>query len=283
MFIWFSELTGIVTSIRVKVAPAQKAQTLDFNRPAKGKMLSQVGYAPWDLLNTYKSLTLCHLNKCHSLALHWTVSSPPPSPVTQSICHITQWRTGTKCHQSVPPVCATGPWDLCAAAADRRSAVHRQPAPRVHAAAVRGAGAALRQPGALLPGVQRHHRAFQRLRFCGVHEEGLGGQGQVGAPGETAGLAHALRPLDWGGLPHVPAAALQMPVRGPSASEPADGPGPPQCPRWHPHTSLLPGQILQQITCKWMISEAFQWSYKAEIMNLKPGTFFVWFLCVTSY
>ena len=163
--------------------------------------------------------------------------------VTLSVCYPAQWRTGPVCHHRVPPACAQGPWDLCAAAADRCSALHRQLAPCLHPAAVWGVGAALREPGALLPGVQRLHRAFQELRLRGVHEEGLGSQGQVRAVGKAAGLPHALRPLDRGGLPHLPAAALQVSVRRPPSPEPADSPRPPQRPGWHTCASLLPGQI----------------------------------------
>lgn len=99
-------------------------------------------------------------------------------------------------HQRIAPARAARAGDLRAAAAHGRAAVHRQPALRLHPAAVRGAGAALRQPGALLPGVQRLHGPLQGLRLCGVHEEGLGRQGQVGAAREAAGLPHAVRALD---------------------------------------------------------------------------------------
>lgn len=156
---------------------------------------------------------------------------PPVSHITFSVRDTAQWGTSAVRHQRIAPARATGPGDLCAAAAHGRSAVHRQPALRLHPAAVRGAGATLRQPGALLPGVQRLHGAFQGLWLCGIHEEGLRRQGQVGTTGEAAGLPHAVCALDGGGLPHVPSAALQMPVRGPFALESADGSRPPQRPR----------------------------------------------------
>lgn len=63
---------------------------------------------------------------------------------TLSICDAAQRGTGAVCHQRLPPACATGQGDLCAAAANRRSAVHRQPALCFHPAAVWGAGAPLR-------------------------------------------------------------------------------------------------------------------------------------------
>lgn len=161
-----------------------------------------------------------------------------------SICDTTKWGAGTVCHQRVPPACAPGQGDLSAAAANRLPAVHRQPAPCLHPAAVWGVGAALWQSGALLSGLQLLHGALQGLRVRGVHEERLCGEGQIRALREAAGLTHAVRALDWGGLPHIPAPALKMPVCGPPSPELADSPGPPQCPGWHPYSSLLPGQII---------------------------------------
>lgn len=132
----------------------------------------------------------------------------PLSLINPSICNTAQWGTGTVCYQRLAPACAARQRDLCTAAANRCSALYCKLALRLHPAAVWGVGATLWEPGALLSGVQCVHWAFQGLWLRGVHEERLCGQGQVGAIGQAARLPHAVRPLDWGGLPHVPTAAL---------------------------------------------------------------------------
>ncbi len=136
-----------------------------------------------------------------------------------SLRNSSKWWPGTGCHPNSAPDISPRPWHHRPASAHGLSPVCHQPTLHCHSQPVSGAGALLWQHWTLFPGVQRPYRPLQRLRLCGVHEEGLGLQGKVRTLGQTAGRPCAHGAVGW----RQPAdlcwpPPLQVPMRGSPAA-----------------------------------------------------------------
>lgn len=136
-----------------------------------------------------------------------------------SLRNPSKWWPGTGCHPNSAPDINPRPWHHRPASAHGLPPVRHQRALHSHCQPVSGAGAFLWQHRALFPGVQWPYGPLQRLRLCGVHEEGLGLQGTVRTLGQTAGWPRTHGAMGWrqpADLCWTP--PLQVPMRGSPAA-----------------------------------------------------------------
>lgn len=166
-----------------------------------------------------------------------------------SLRNPSKWWPGTGCHPNSAPDISPRPWHHSPASAHGLSPVCHQPALHSHCQPVSGAGALLRQHWTVFPGVQRPYGPLQRLRLCGVHEEGLGLQGTVRTLGQTAGRPCTHGAVGWRQPPDLCwPPPLQVPMRGSPAARLWRHGGA----RTHffrkLQTRLLPGEMWRKVT-----------------------------------